>query len=666
MTSNLLDVFDSCGLFSFRFPNYAPRASQIELASIIERTMQEGEHLLAEAPTGVGKSVAYLVPSIFRAVDADRRANAFADRETAAEIRAKGRVVVATANIALQEQIVRKDLPLLQEVLPEPFRFALLKGRQNYLCLDRLRNGSPHSLHPDDAQMSLAITEWGERTETGDVSELSFEPSARLWSRFSVSSDDCHGESCGSFSLCHAERAARRAEDAHVIVTNDHLLFAHFRVLEETGGRGRVLPPYGALVLDEGHRVTDVARDFFGDRVTIGSLRWFGDLLSESDFRTRFSSACEVYFSELLAHRRSSAYRVRLRLPFAVDPNPILSVVSEAAQLYEKDVADASDWLKYVSFERSEEKTKKIEQRLRQLNKRIRRAEIVSRTIREAALLVDQSSVYYVEEDGGGRAVLVMKPIFVAERLREHIFRPGFPVVVTSATLTNGGSFDHIAGDLGVPSPQMFTVESSFSFSEQALLVLPNDLPEPNDASFSAAASRITAEAVRAARGRTLCLFTSWKALRVARTTIEATGYRVLCQGDAPRARLLKEFQEDISSVLLGVESFSAGVDVPGEALSCLVIDRLPFATPEDPILDAIQERDPNCFWNYSLPKAVIALKQGFGRLIRSRSDRGVCVLLDRRVETKSYGKVFLRSLPAGMRTSRRIEDVGLFLDGRL
>ena len=289
------------------------------------------------------------------------------------------------------------------------------------------------------------------------------------------------------------------------------------------------------------------------------------------------------------------------------------------------------------------------------------RCETLCAQLREAMRLSDPGSVAFIEEDARGNAVLRSKPIDVADRLQRSLFDDAHSVVLTSATLTTGGSFDHIAGEVGVPEPRLLSVESPFDFGCQALLVVPSDMPAPNDPAYPAAVAAAIGEILELAEGRTLGLFTSYRNLNATYDRVHGNGHRVLRQGDMPRTALVEEFRNDVHSVLLGTESFWAGVDVPGETLSCVIIDRLPFPSPEDPVLDAISERDRQWFRSYSLPRAVIAFKQGFGRLIRSGSDRGVVVVLDCRLVTKPYGRMFTASLP-DVPKSRRVENIRRFL----
>jgi ATP-dependent DNA helicase DinG len=484
-------------------------------------------------------------------------------------------------------------------------------------------------------------------TKTGDVSELPFEPPARLWRRFSVSADDCKGSDCHFYEECHPVRARAVAAEANVIVTNYHLLFAHLQVREATG-EDLVLPPFDIAILDEGHKAADIARDFFGFRVTAGSVRWAGRLLSKAGagkLGDKLNAETDRFFDRLLTLRRSTAYKTRLRQPHAVPWSELCAALREAARAYTGACEAATD-----SDERAE------------LRRVLRRAETLAEQIETAMTLADPGAVSFIEEDMKGRALLCAKPIEVASRLRQTLFDATESVTVTSATLSTGGSFDFVARELGVPDPRAIIADTPFRWEEQALLIVPEGMPEPNAPSFPASVASTFAEIIDLARGRTLGLFTSYRNLNATYQRVAGNGHRVLKQGDMPRTALIEEFRRDVGSVLLGTESFWAGVDVPGESLSCVVIDRLPFPTPDDPVLDAITQRDSRWFTNYSVPRAVIAFKQGFGRLIRTVTDRGVVVVLDRRLVTKPYGRLFTDSLPNVLK-SRRLDSIRRFLE---
>lgn len=637
MSDYIDDVFGSQGALARKFPGYQPREGQIALARAVDRAIATSGHLLAEAPTGTGKSIGYAVPAIHHAIQ----------RGSAA--------IIVTANIALQEQLVRKDLPLLREVLPDFFRYALLKGKSNYLCLDKLYNGSSGLPDPEDAEMNKQIVEWGQATETGDMSDLPFQPSAKLWSRFSVSSEECLGTDCEYHGNCHSQIARESASIAEVVVTNYHLFFADMHVREMTEGMVSLLPNYSVAVLDEGHKAVEIARDFFGFRITEGMLRNVASYLDYTE-KLALEGAYNDFFLALGMYRRNPKYKSRIREMNCV-PSERLDIALEAAvENYAKMLGGLL--MDYAALDIQERK------RVRKLAARYTRAKELREEIAAVMTLErdDADSVYFIEEEQG-RIALCAKPVNVADMLRERLFKTTSSVSVTSATLAARGSFEYISKDLGADGAQTLMAASPFSWGDQALLITPPDVPEPNDPKFAVEIGKKFVQTIELARGRTLGLFTSYKGLNAAHEQAVRTGYRILKQGDMPRTQLIEEFKRDVNSVLLGVESFWAGVDVPGESLSCVFIDKLPFTTPDDPIMDALTERDRDWFMKYSVPKAIISFKQGFGRLIRTSTDKGVVVLCDRRVSTKFYGKHFIDSLPQVQRSSN-IDDVRNFLDG--
>jgi ATP-dependent DNA helicase DinG len=627
-------VFGPNGIFARRFQGYTPRHGQIELTRAVDRAIEENAHIMAEAPTGTGKGVAYLVPAIQHAVQHDKR------------------VLVVTGNIALQEQLVGKDLPFLAEVLPWKFDYALLKGRQNYLCPSRLHEQEAEPQldapgEPFDANAYQAILAWAETTETGDKSELPFEPPARLWRRFSIASEDCKGNECRFRDQCFAAKAKARAEQAMVVIANYNLLHLHLHLREITG-RDLILPPFDIAICDEGHKMADIAREFFGFRVTAGSVRWAGRLLNRMGhvrLATRLETETSAFFDALDAYERSDAYDRRLRAPGAVPHQALRTALVETFRAYQEGMDDVLD-----ADARAE------------LTRAMARAMALVIQLDSAMGLAEEGSVYFLERMPKGGVALASKVVDVSERLRKLFFDATPSVIVTSATLTTGGSFEHAKRELGMRDARELVVESPFDFEKQVLLIVPESLPSPQDPSFVDAVADTVAQIIELAEGRTLGLFTSYRNMNAAYERLSGCGYRVLRQGDAPRTQLIEAFRKDVRSVLLGTESFWAGVDVPGESLSCVIIDRLPFPPPDDPVLDAVSERDPDWFQDFSLPRAIIAFKQGFGRLIRSQLDRGVVVVLDERLVTKRYGKKFIGSLPYTLK-SRRLAHVRHFLE---
>jgi ATP-dependent DNA helicase DinG len=639
------EVFGPRGLLAKKFPGYEPRPGQVAMARAVDRafaTPDDSEpdsraSLIVEAPTGTGKSVAYLVPAIIHA----RSSNI--------------RTVVVTANISLQEQLIRKDLPMLRELMPEPFTFAIAKGFNNYLCRLALAEADDSRLNVLDRKDFHTISKWSVDTTSGDLSELPFEPSSGVRRLVTTTSDDCVGaKDCAHGSTCCALAARKTWDGANIVVTNYHLFFADLVVRIATGGDMSVLPEHSAVIFDEAHKAADIARDFFGWRLSEGSCRSAAQLLASrgsnpppgdplnEKLQKRIEGHASAFFGDLRRFRDSRDYRARLRRPSSVPWEPLRDALNEASIVYEKAGLGAAD--------------NKWRQRLLQTSRSARQ---MGRRLADAMTLEDETHVFYIGGEEEDRATLEAKIIDPSPALAEHVFERVPTVVLTSATLRDGSSFGLVRSELGVSKDaEELEVPSPFDWS-RCLVVVPK-MPDTNSRDYPDAVCDRVVEAVAAARGRTLGLFTSRRMLERARDAIRAAGlpYRLLVQGSAPRTKLAQDFREDVSSVLLGNESFWAGLDVPGEALSCVVIDRLPFTTPEDPVLDALSERDSDTFFTWSVPRAILQLKQGVGRLIRASSDRGAVVILDNRLYTKAYGKRFLRALPKGVQFSDDISEI--------
>jgi ATP-dependent DNA helicase DinG len=624
---------------------YEDRPAQLEYAAAADDCFTRGGAALLEAGCGTGKSFGYLVAAVRHAVESGRKCT------------------VSTANILLQEQLVRKDLPTLQRLLPWPFTFALLKGRNNYLC--RSKHKEPHTwperhgAQVDEADTSQCnrIMDWGNLTETGDVSELGFAPSGSLWSWFSVSMDECRGSDCRFHDSCFTNRAKVRAETAHVLVVNHHLLLADVLVRELSDGRAQVLPDTAHLVVDEAHDLADVARDFFGYQVGRGAVSRVVRGLrrcNETKLANDLTFASTKFFTAVGAHGRSRDYKVRLRgrvehlHVLAIELDRLLTAAEGAFE------------------NRMDGLPREAKADLRNM---ATSASNAAERACEGVCAADPGKVYFIDPDREGCGRLCAKVFDVEERIEQGIFAARRAVVMTSATLSVGGKFDFCRRELGVPrEARELVVDSPFQFEQQAMLVVPRNVPEPRDPRFVDMAASAIVEVIKHCGGRTLALFTSHANLdaaheRVLRwiSTDHQHKHTLLKQGDAPRGDLVARFTRDVGSVLMGTSSFWTGVDVPGEALTGLVVDKLPFPNMSDPVVDRVQE-DPGSFGGYMLPKAVITLRQGVGRLIRTKSDRGVVVILDRRLVDKSYGRVFLTALPR-MQLSGDLGDIAEFLD---
>lgn len=694
---SLIDAtFGEGGYLSRAMSGYRPRAGQIAFSRAVLEAIQGGKHLLAEAGTGIGKSMGYSVPASYMAATRRRP------------------VIIVTANIALQEQIYFKDLPLLASAVPWRFSFSMLKGRNNYLCRDALRQYQANraanrydgrSPSPDEKRHLDVVYEWAKGADNfeietqGDKSELSQEPPPNVWRHFSVTSKDCKGTKCKYSQECFPNAALSKARNADVIVTNYHLLFAHIDVLRESGF-DLILPPFEIAILDEAHKAPDVARDAFGiTPITREAVKRFGQLVRNefSDFFGENSyevidQQSTLFFSMLTtmaADRRR--YNGRVTGDFTPEEREAHAQLSEALSTARQVLADQQEkiQIEYEDaarvFGKKSDQAVKIGDRLHKIEKGIERGnEIMSSMNRMMRAWEDHEHVYFLEEDKERRQISIRsKLIAPGSILHDHLFRRvtcppprqgeiesggGKPTVVIacSATLATSGGFSFIAGEMGVPANYNHLVAASpFDYQKNCLFVTPR-MPEPNDERFEKEVIRMIEKIILLADGRTLCLFTSYRMLNAAVDGVAALcrqqKIRLLKQGDAPRTKLVEEFKKDVRSVLFGTESLWAGVDVPGEACSVVVIDKFPFVSPSDPVLSALSINDNNTFQSYSVPRAIMAIKQGFGRLIRTETDRGIVVLLDQRITTKNYGRQFRISLPL-CSTSESVDVIPAWLN---
>jgi len=600
-------VFGAGGSLARVLDVYEARDEQVELATAVDEALRDRVHLLAEAGTGTGKSLAYLVP----ALDSGRR------------------VVVSTATKALQEQLLTKDVPLAAATLGREVRVAVLKGRQNYLCLQRLQGFAllGGALFPETADGALfeSMRGWIESTGTGDRAELEIEPSDALWSELAVGADRCLGRTCPQIGACFSEAARERAAHADLVIANHALYFADLGVRERRDGAG-VLPEHDTVVFDEAHRLEETAATWLGGRVSGSGLH---RLVRDVDRACREAGVPLPAVAIDRVERAASAFlgpvcpragRVRLRQP------PVQTGVVLAARLGELGAAliGHGDELENVA------------------TRALYAAEDVGACLDPG----DLERVVWAEPDA-----VAWAPIDVSRPLRERLWEDGPTAILVSATLGTGDDFSFVRDRLGLRRARELRVGSPFRYEEQALLYLPEQMPEPRADGALERVAEEAAELCALSGGRALVLTTSYRALdAIAGRLRAAPTYELLVQGEAPRERLLSRFAEEVDSVLVATATFWQGVDIPGEALSLLVIDKLPFASPGDPLVEARCERlsaeGGDWFAGYSLPCAVLQLRQGFGRLIRTHRDRGVVAILDPRVRTRPYGRVFLESLP--------------------
>lgn len=633
------DVFAADGPLS-ALPGYAVREGQIIMATAVERCLHETGVLLVEAPTGTGKSFAYGVPA------------AVCQKAPAGRPR---KVVVCTANIALQEQLAYKDFPALQEILPGRFQVALLKGRNNYLCIDRLAESVAAGKFRGATGRRKKLQDWAASTDEGDVSELPFVPTAEEAALVFTTSDDCTGAKCphARFS-CHYNQAKSAASTADIVIANYHLLFAHMHVLSLTG-KNLVLPPFSRLICDESHKIADIARKFLGFRVSAASIYRAISALRKMralELHQKVSRETRQFFDGLALHRTSSVYKIRLRKPNEFPLwAPIVAALDECVRAYENaynvlgepETDDEKKWAAVLE------------------NSQTRCVRIITR-ISAAMGLEDRNAAYFLEETVGGNVALKCELVDVSERVKMQLFERVPSAILTSATLTTAAKdFSFIRRELGIERATELVVPSPFTAGKRIAMLTPPDAVKKNVQDYNAAAAKLVVDVVERAQGRTLGLFTSYKGLHAARAALlqAKTPYTLLTQGTRPRDTLLDAFRRDVNSVLLGTLSFWEGVDVPGEALSCVMIDRLPFPHMNNPVLDVLQqqlkEQGRSCFLEHSVPRAVTLFKQGVGRLIRTEKDWGMVVVLDHRIQRhqSTYWEAFRFSLPPHYHTSK-------------
>jgi len=628
---------------------YELRPQQQQMAVQIAQALTSGDNLCIEAPTGVGKTFAYLVPLILHALAVKRP------------------MVVATHTINLQEQIIDKDMPLLQKMFSEPIKVALAKGRNNYVCLRRLflAGGAQELLPGLEKSNGLdAILSWAQHSHDGSRSDLPQRPDNRTWDTVCCEHGNCMNNRCKYYRNCFLMRARRRLLTANVIVAN-HALFFTDLAMKADAGRSDVgmLPAYAAVVLDEGHAVEEVASMHLGLRLSSYSLQhhlrrlWDSresrGLLAIGDWpeaRTSVDEARRVtenFFDRIrswLRQEKSNPYRYR-------ESDLITDLLSAPLERVEKQLGQLLQH-EQQSGNSDEEWSQEVRALVEQVHK--------FRVGMQAFMQMQWPNyVYWLERQGPGMQVVVANavPIQVAPVLREALFAQDAPVIVTSATLAVRGKMDYFQCRIGAEDAKHLVLDSPFNYSEQVSLYLCRNLPSPkNEALFAPAAVARIRHYLQLSQGRAFVLFTSYKLMREAAGALAdffaTTGYRLMIQGEGlSRTQMVDSFRADIHSVIFGTDSFWTGVDVPGEALSNVIIVKLPFAVPDHPVMAARQEKivadGGSAFTDYSLPEAILKFRQGFGRLIRSRSDRGMVVILDNRVCTTGYGKAFLRSLPA-------------------
>jgi len=623
MNSDYNDIFSLEGPLARALPGYAHRPEQAAMAKAVGLALARLEPLIIEAGTGTGKTFAYLIPALL-----------------------SGRsVIISTGTRTLQDQLFRRDVPLLARALGLPVKIALLKGRANYLCRHRLelatQQGSLLEGERGTLRILARVSRWAATTKTGDLSELTDLPEqSSLWPSITSTRENCLGQECPQFSRCHVFEARRNAQAADIVVVNHHLLLADLALKDE--GFGDLLPGAEAVILDEAHQVPDIAAQFFGQVWSVRQvqllLRDITVEMAAAGVRAPAISAAVAVVEARLLELRDTLPQSQGRHEWASLPDSFLDTLPDL----ETALSDIGTQLDGLGAGAATANC-------------ARRAAALANSLAALRELSDDTGLRWVDANPGG-LLLQYTPFEIAERLREYVESRPCAWVFTSATLAIGEDFSHFAARIGLGGARTVRIDSPFDYRTQARIFLPPSMPEPQAPAFAAKFIDACAPLLEAGGGRAFLLYTSYRGLadgvRELKLRFPNPPFPVLVQGEAPREALLQRFRELGNAVLLATGSFWEGVDVKGEALCIVAIDKLPFASPDDPLLKArlegIRRRGGNPFFEYQLPQAVLALKQGVGRLIRDFDDFGVIVVGDPRLKTKAYGRVFLDALPPG------------------
>jgi ATP-dependent DNA helicase DinG len=649
------EIFGRGGLIARAHPDYEYRPGQIQMAEAVLRAFEERRHLIVEAGTGTGKTLAYLVPAIAAAT-------------------ARGaRVIISTGTKNLQEQLMEKDIPFLQRVLQKKFTAAYMKGRNNYACLYRIKRAedAPVLENFEDVDYFDEVRQWARESATGDRAELSELPeNLSFWRHIDARSEICLGQKCTDYDACFITRMRQRANDADIVIVNHHLFFADLAL--RGGQYGQVLPDYSAVIFDEAHAVEDVAAEYFGSQVSNYTIE---DLLRDLSNLpiTDVNANRELTRNAGRVARFGEQFWMGFRDGRGEEGRFPLVPGTFARKNQRGEVEATALGESYLSLDGS---LQRMDATLDALRDQPPEVENLVRRIRELRFNLefivagdDKRYVYWLERRGRG-LFLRASPIDVSTLLQDKLFERVETIVLTSATLASAGKFTFVRERLGLPEEaDELIAPSSFDYKTQAVLYLPPHMPDPRAPQFADAAAAEVVKLLNISRGRAFVLSTSLAGMRALYERVAPQmDFPCFVQGSASKAGLLDKFRTTPNAVLFATASFWQGVDVRGEQLSCVIIDKLPFAVPSDPVVAArqrfIEDAGGSSFYEYSVPQAIISLKQGLGRLIRSATDRGVLAVLDPRLRTQGYGRLFLESLPP-CRVTSDITEVARIFDSK-